>query len=711
MSWPWSQLGLSGPSDLPEIRRAYAEKLKITHPEDDPEGFQRLHSAYQLASRMARQQRRGTSPPEPQAEHLLKEPKPPQPREDDFDEPLRDGGEALRRPCEDGRENFDFDELLQEGEEIFRRSGREDEEQDFDFERLLQDEEEAPHCSREKEEERDWDYEQLFAEGEAERAEARRRRGEERRRAQAQARAWARERQKAQEWTQKREWWQRREEQNTYDRERQDQFRQKQDHWENTEIILHTIEMMYNAQAEVEAWKRFFMSPLFQQTRSSLDLVFGLEDFVSTKDLSQEIKLALFMAYGFDKGPGRPELRPLFQMLLPAWKEKRSRDRQGWKNLFLGLGAAVVMFVLLNVSLDSTAFLGVAAVAAVFGFGLLFLWCKTLIQRFGRRKAGLRMAAGGALVLALILIPSLWKELGGIGLRDMIPARDPREQTCRYITKDFGVKVGSLYNLREVYANDTYGNVFYLEDAPDSKRFLAGPDDGRDLKNGKPGYTTNLPEMLLLWELREFAQSHKLEPVDSLDQDLEAWETTGTFLITLPIDGGEEIISDLGELLEGLREEKWYRSLASRCELVLCSQEMGEGRVVLIRTQPGLTLYSAEQCLEIYEETFAHKCCAQILKELKLDRDFLSEGEERYILTNEGRAWMKGVECVKLYGLDEDGAVAMEYYIYPKERNIYCVPGNFWDTGNREDQIGFYRLLHWGDRGTYNLFYPWLRVS
>ena len=72
---------------------------------------------------------------------------------------------------------------------------------------------------------------------------------------------------------------------------------------------------------------------------------------------------------------------------------------------------------------------------------------------------------------------------------------------------------------------------------------------------------------------------------------------------------------------------------------------------------------------------------------------------------------MKGVECVKLYGLDEDGAVAMEYYIYPKERNIYCVPGNFWDTGNREDQIGFYRLLHWGDRGTYNLFYPWLRVS
>ena len=45
MSWPWNQLGLPGPAGLPEIRHAYAEKLKTTHPEDDPEGFQRLHSA------------------------------------------------------------------------------------------------------------------------------------------------------------------------------------------------------------------------------------------------------------------------------------------------------------------------------------------------------------------------------------------------------------------------------------------------------------------------------------------------------------------------------------------------------------------------------------------------------------------------------------------------------------------------------------------
>ncbi len=55
MSWPWSELGLEGPGGLPEIREAYAKRLKTTHPEEDPEGFQQLHAAYQEASRRARQ--------------------------------------------------------------------------------------------------------------------------------------------------------------------------------------------------------------------------------------------------------------------------------------------------------------------------------------------------------------------------------------------------------------------------------------------------------------------------------------------------------------------------------------------------------------------------------------------------------------------------------------------------------------------------------
>ena len=73
---------------------------------------------------------------------------------------------------------------------------------------------------------------------------------------------------------------------------------------------------------------------------------------------------------------------------------------------------------------------------------------------------------------------------------------------------------------------------------------------------------------------------------------------------------------------------------------------------------------------------------------------------------------MKGKNCYKLFGLNESGAVAVEYYVDLETSNIYCVPGNFWKTGNSEEQINFYRLLHWGDNlGVVNLFYPWLQVN
>ena len=55
MNWPWEALGLPGPADLALIRRAYAERLKRTRPEENPEGFQRLRNAYQAACRLARQ--------------------------------------------------------------------------------------------------------------------------------------------------------------------------------------------------------------------------------------------------------------------------------------------------------------------------------------------------------------------------------------------------------------------------------------------------------------------------------------------------------------------------------------------------------------------------------------------------------------------------------------------------------------------------------
>lgn len=135
MSWPWSELGLPGPAELRSIRAAYAERLKTTHPEEDPEGFQRLHAAYQEASRQARRNRpapaENTQTPETSLSREAPPPPPetPEPREPEWDYGALLEEDADRPPAAPPEEtpqapDWDFERLFAEGEEEAREARR-----------------------------------------------------------------------------------------------------------------------------------------------------------------------------------------------------------------------------------------------------------------------------------------------------------------------------------------------------------------------------------------------------------------------------------------------------------------------------------------------------------------------------------------------------------------------------------------------------------
>lgn len=74
-AWPWGELGLTPPAEPRAVRRAYAARLKQTRPEDDPEGFARLRTAFEAALALAEggAETVGASPPLQSAPALVTE--------------------------------------------------------------------------------------------------------------------------------------------------------------------------------------------------------------------------------------------------------------------------------------------------------------------------------------------------------------------------------------------------------------------------------------------------------------------------------------------------------------------------------------------------------------------------------------------------------------------------------------------------------------
>lgn len=287
MSWPWNELGLPGPAGLPDIRSAYAQKLKTAHPEEDPEGFQRLHAAYQEASRRARRARSAqTGPEDPPADR----PAPPERRQE--------------------APGWNYDELLEDQEAPNHSPQKpEPQEPEWNYDELLKGEDAPP---QEEEAAPEWDFERLFAEGEEEAQEARRRRLEDLRH-----KNWARYAPQA----------------------RQRRELDGGDAWPAVLAAVRTLELLERRDAPPAQWRRFLDSPVFLSVRADMDFVFLLEDFLSQRpDLSPEIRRAVFDAYELQNASKYPAYKPLYRLLgvKRADTRRAARAKSSWRNAWRG---------------------------------------------------------------------------------------------------------------------------------------------------------------------------------------------------------------------------------------------------------------------------------------------------------------------------------------------------------------------------------------
>ena len=659
MNWPWNVLELPGPSELPEIRRAYAQKLKAVHPEEDPEGFQQLHDAYQQACRIARQKKRG---PAPQILEVFKPPplekadrdifprdgekKKSQPEEAedgedwDYDELLRGDGKKQSQPEEESDEkedgDWDYDELLRGDEKKQSQPEEEsdkEEDGDWDYDELLRGDEKKrsqPEEESDKEEdgdwdydellrgdekkqsqpegarpEKDWDYERLFAEGEEEARAAQRRKIEELRK-KNRARIAAQE------------------------KEQRRRAEDDEEAWAAVMAATHALELLLSCNAPLPQWRSFLQSPVFWNVKANLDFIFALEDFLEQNpDLPLAVRRAVFEAYGFANSVP-PECRRLSRLLHVSRKERRklrwknSRFRKEWKSWPVKRRFASV-------------------------FGVVFL-----------------LVMSGLALMDLLFGPE-----GAFH-------RTPWQETMR-------ARLEEDYHRTFVHPYEDGEFIFAPEDDPDLLFFAYEDDDG--------GYQTNYPERMVMEQMELFAEKYglplELDSAGEQGYQGQLGETPGAYYLQMPLTGKSDAIQELGELLEAMKGKQWYWPRTPDFEVFLA---YGDLHFYQFRSTEGD--FDADYAQVLYETKFGPELCRYIAEESGIAADIL--GEDNYVLLERGTITVEGVSLFWCSGMSRppDSTPLNHFLLSADGKQLFSVSNETFAAGVHLSQHASVAVYH-----------------
>lgn len=688
MSWPWSELGLPGPSDLAAVRHAYAECLKTTHPEEDPEGFQRLNEAYQQARQLARRggqpARRPTPPtapltrpaapkqskpnppaaksspaleellhtrPEKQPPSVEETPRPKTKESPTLDELFRTPPEEPAKPAKEphrpaAKGSQALDELFSTppaepatpAEEPHRPAAKGSQALDELFStppaKPATPAEETP-CPPDKGSQA---LDELFS---TPPVEAPLPPEEPSTKEQEYVDAFELEKTRRAEEREQAAQARRTAFFDKFPTSTPDKEEQLRRRWARIEAAQTIAEVLLDSGAPLDQWTDYLHSSVFLIVKGDPEFVAGFEDFLRTAtDLPDNVKWELLRAFsGMDA------------RLVP----------QVWHGIHKILSGRTPPTDQPGQSPDAVPVRKTGA----FRFSLIFLLVVLI--------------ALAAVTLGPFVVPQVFYLLH-------FSERQEQERLCQYLEEDTGRKVESLWE-----GGFDYKNLYRLWDQPDLT-FTAQAEGERNLAAGQLGYTTNFSNIMLTDALEEFAEQQDCE-LWFIDE--EGYHSSWTFgssapeayCIEVPMWGGEELLTALGSLMAQLEQEPWYQNLPLEpFEFHFVYNSFDN---VIWYTYTPEQPFDVSDLLDYYQNKAGAAVCTYIVEHSGLgDADF---GGAEYRLEPRGivelpNFFERTVQLVRVDGVLADTGETVRVYLY-SSGDLYSLPPEELDAAQTVDDL------------------------